>query len=222
MRGRDRVVGVDEEGRGLREGAGEGAECVDLAGKGDHVGVGHGPRGRDTVAVLGEHVAAHDGAGEERAPGGFHPGIDAGGAPEAELDDRASTPREDGAGGLGGEDRLEVAGVHDGRLDELGLADGRGDLQERLIREDDGPLGDRPHVAREPQVGKKAEEPIVEPARGLEVRERVLGEAEALEVAEDVLEPRGDEERAILRELSHEEAERGGLCIPPGSTRRPS
>ena len=114
-------------------------------------------------------------------------------------------------GGFGGEDRLEVAGVHDGRLDELGLTDGCGDLQERLIREDDGPLGDRPHVAREPQVGKKAEEPIVEPARGRQVRERILREAEALEVAEDVLKPRGDEERPVLRELSHEEAERGGL-----------
>src|SRR3990172_2587731 len=214
------VVGVDQQDRVGREGAGEGPEGVDLVREGRDVRVGHRPRGRDAVVETGQDVAAHGGAGDESAPGRLHPRVDTVGAPESELDHGAPAGGEDRADSLAREERLEVNEVENGRLDDLGLDDRGGDLDEWLALGNHGAFGNGADLAREAEAPQEIEEIGVEAAEGGEVPDGGPGDAEVAEIVQDVLEAGGDQEGALLRQLPREEAERGEAVHPLPEVRR--
>src|SRR2546427_551862 len=74
------------------------------------------------------------------------------------------------AGGLAGEQRLEMAEVEERRLHHLRLEDGTGHLQDRLVREHHRALRHRPDLAREAESHQPLEERVVEETQRAEMR----------------------------------------------------
>ena len=73
---------------------------------------------------------------------------------------------------------------------ELGLDEGRADLQERLVGEHGRSFRDGPDGAGEAQLPEELEELGVEPAEPAEVADPVIREFEVLQEVQDILEPR--------------------------------
>ncbi len=103
--------------------------------------------------------------------------------------------------------------VQQHRLDQLGLGDRCGDLEDRLLRVDDAALGHRPHLAPEAHVTEVVDRPLIEPDPA-EVGEVLLLERERLEEPQAVLQARRDEEAPLLRHVPHVEAE-GRRAVHP-------
>ena len=117
--------------------------------------------------------------------------------------------RRDDAGGLGGENRLQVHLVHDESLGELCLRDRRSDLQNRLVLEHWRALGHGVDVAGEAEFLQPSQEALGEAAERSEIIQALAGEAQALEVAEHVVEAAGEKVVAPLGQAPHEQAEGG-------------
>jgi hypothetical protein len=101
-----------------------------------------------------------------------------------------------------------VADVEQRRLQQLRLDDGRRHLQQRLVREQDGTLGDRADVPGEPQGGEIAQELRIEAAEGTEIAEVLGREAEGPRELQRMLEARRHHEGPRGRQPAGEEAER--------------
>ncbi len=130
------------------------------------------------------------------------------GAAQPEVDELDVAGGQPAARRLRGDGCLERDLVEREGLHQLGLGDGCGDLQQRLVGQDHPPLRNGIDVAGEPKGA--------EPVHGLGGKpgvghpgEVLVGEAERLEVVEAVLEPGGDEEAATRRQPPDEETERG-------------
>ena len=108
-------------------------------------------------------------------------------ATQAEVGDRTSLGGADDAGGLGGDERLEVDEVQQRGLEELAVDDGTLDADHGLAREGDVALGDCPHVDMHAEVAQVIEESLLEHGaaagclEGGEVRDVLVVEAEVLD-----------------------------------------
>ena len=105
-----------------------------------------------------QHIAGGCEPGDVTGAGHLHSGIGAMGAPGSEIGDAPSLGSPDAARRLGGEGGLQVHLVDDIGFYELGLDNGGGDFQQRLIGEVQPSVGDRANAAGEPhtpQVVKK-------------------------------------------------------------------
>src|SRR5206468_2593992 len=78
----------------------------------------------------------------------------------------------------------------------LRLGKRRRHAQDRLVREEDGALGQRVHVAGEAQARQVVDEGGVEAALAPHPRQLLGGEAQRRQVLERLPEPRGEEEAA--------------------------
>ena len=108
----------------------------------------------DAEEFAGQDVAGGVHAADVCGAGGGECAVDALGAAEAELEDGIASGGVADAGGLGGDQGLEVDDVEEGGFEELGLEDRAGDADERLVGEDDGAFGDGVDVAGELQLGE--------------------------------------------------------------------
>jgi hypothetical protein len=104
------------------------------------------------------------------------------------------------ARGLRGERRLGRDEVEQRRLDELSHRDRGRDLEDRLVRQHDGSLGNGPDVARESQRTERVDVVIAEAEFLAEVREILVPELEALEEVEGPFESGSDEEPSFPRQ----------------------
>ena len=133
------------------------------------VGVGHGPRERDPVALSGQHVARGVEAGEVARPRDLEPGLPAVRAPEPELDQ----PRPPATS----THRAARAAISDWKWTMLTSAvstscassSGAGHLEHRLVREEHRPLAHRAHLAVEAEPREPVEEGRAEESGLLEV-----------------------------------------------------
>jgi hypothetical protein len=131
-------------------------------------------------------------------------------AAEAEVHDSASGGGLDDARGLGGDERGEVDHGEQVRLDELRLGQRRGDLQDRLVGEDDGALGHRADLAGEAEareVGVEILRHRMELRQAAQVVELLRGEADGLKVVQRLLDAGDDEEAAVRGEVPDEQLE---------------
>ena len=74
------------------------------------------------------------------------------------------------------------------------------DLEDRLVREHDGSLGNGPHVSVEPQRAERIDVAIGEMKVLAEVGEILVREAKAVEEVQSQLEAGGDEEPSFRRQ----------------------
>jgi hypothetical protein len=99
--------------------------------------------------------------------------------------------------------------VEQERLHQLGLRQRRGDLEQRLAREDDPPLGNGPDLATEAQAPQWGHLLDRATQGGRERRHVFVIDVQPLQVAQCLLEAGSDEEPSIWRQLPGEQAERG-------------
>jgi hypothetical protein len=97
--------------------------------------------------------------------------------------------------------------VHHVGLDELGLRDRCGDLEDRLVGEDRRPLGHRVHVPAEAEVPEPAQEPVVELSERGQIVQILAREAQLLQVPQHVVEAAGEQVVPSLRQPAHEQTE---------------
>ena len=103
-------------------------------------------------------------------------------------------PQAEPAGRLGRHRGVEGDLVQQDGLDQLGLGDRRGHLQQRLARKHDPPLRDCPHLAGEAQPAERVERRLVEAEGVPEPGKLVLVEAKALKERQAVLQACGHQE----------------------------
>jgi hypothetical protein len=139
-----------------------------------------------------------------------HGRVGALGAAEGEVDQVRPAGRQAAAGGLGGDRGLEGDLIQQGRLDQLGLSDGGGDLQQRLPRQHHPALGHRPHVPAEAQLGQGVQGRRIQAQVGLQPVQLLGREPEALQELQAVRQARRDQEAPVGWEVADEEAEGGG------------
>lgn len=99
---------------------------------------------------------------------------------------------------------MEVHQVENPRFEELGFRQRRGHAQQRLVREQDRALRQSVHVAREPELRKSVGKGGLEMAARSDPVEFLLAEAHTLDEVERLLQPSGDQEISLRRELAHE------------------
>jgi hypothetical protein len=109
--------------------------------------------------------------------------------------------------------------VQEPALDQLRLAQRRGDAQQRLVGEEDRALGHRVDVAGEAQVGERRDEIGLEAAAAREPVELLRREREPGEEIDRLREPRGDQEVAPRRQLAHEALEHRAPVHPLAEVR---
>ena len=165
-----------------------------------------------------KQLAAQD-VGSARASGD-HRGARAVGAgirslrpAEAELHDRIALRRIADAGSLRRDQALVVDDVKDRSLHELGLHDRRNDLDERLAREDQRSLRDRPDVAGELELREIVEEVFIEDAESGQVIDILLGKVQFLDVFDELLQARHDGVAAAERIDAEERVEDDRLVL---------
>ena len=150
----ERVVGVDQQGGAIGEVLDKGPERFDLGREGLHVGVGHRAGRAEPVAAGRLDVARGGEAGDGGRARHASPGVGALRAAQRKVDERHVARREPAPQRLGGDRRLEGDLVEQVGLDQLGLGERSGDLEEGLFGEDHPALGHGVDVAGEAQRGE--------------------------------------------------------------------
>ncbi len=222
MHALDRVVRVDEKHAVVGHGLGVGGEGFELVVEDHDPAVGVGAFDGDTVELAGQDVggggASPDVRGATRGDGA----VDALGASEAELEDGLALGGVADAGGLGGDEGLEVEDVEKGSLDELGLEQGAADAKHRRVRKHGGAFRDGVDVAGELHLLEVVEESPFEERGSIVARERFeevdvsLLEADGAEVVDGFVESGGDGVAASEGILAEEEVEHGFALAEPG------
>jgi len=144
----------------------------------------------------GFDVARRDETDHRGEPGDVDSGLEALRAAKREIDHVHAAGCDHAPGGLARDGRLERDQIEEHRLDQLRLGQWCGDLQDRLARERDAALRDRPDVAGEPQTPERLEVARLVPQRVAEVADVVLLEPKILKPVEARLDAGGDEESA--------------------------
>ena len=154
---------------------------------------------RYPIVLPGSHVAGSGKTGEVTGAGDLHSGIDAVSPSKRKIHDRSPARRMNAASRFGGDQRLKVDLIDDKSLDDLGLDDGSGDFDHRLVLEKQASLGDGPHVAREFESLKKIKKIVRKHPTGAEVVDAGRIDLELLKKLQNILQARGDEVTPIWR-----------------------
>ncbi len=180
-----------------------------------------GPLDRNPVDLPRHHVRGAVAAARVGGPGRGEPAVDPLGPPQAELQDGIVAGRQPQARRLGGDQRLEVDQVEQGRLQELGDEQGAAHPHQRLLAEDHRPLGHGVEVAAEAQGAEVIQEPRLEERPAVvaldprQIVEVLVLEPQALHVFDGGLEPAGHGEAAAERVLAEGEMEARPLLRRP-------
>jgi len=130
---------------------------------------------------------------------------------QSEFDHGIVQRGETDAGGLGGDEGLEIDDVEQRRLDDLRLQQWPAHAQERLLRKDDRAFEDRIEIAAPLQGAqifqkRRVEERCAIAAReGSEVSDLVICEREGIEKVDRITEPARHAEAASERVLAKDE-----------------
>ena len=218
VRAGQRVVGVDQERRALRDG-GAGTRRTPRRRSGTR-GCSCGPSSRWSARRTDTRPRRSRSPRSRRCTRPGPRGAPAS-APCARRKPKSTTGRPaaavDDPAGLGGDQRLEVDLVQEQRLGELARQEVALDAQDRLAGVHDRALRDRRQVAgerdrRQPREQRRRADP-----RALEVRQRLVAEPQLGEHLDRALEAGGDQVAAIGRQLAGEELERDRLGSLPSA-----
>ncbi len=153
-------------------------------------------------------------------PGRLEPGLRALGPPQGEVHGRMSRRREGASRSLGSDRRLMAEPVEHVGFCQLRLRKRRGHLQQGFSREHDPSLRHRPHVTCELQAEqglKILPRPVRRGSEGVDV---LWTDTEVRRVAQGGLQPGGDQEAAVRRQVADEQAERRRAGHPLAQTGR--
>ena len=201
------VVGVDQQGRPLRPGAGERHEGIGFAGVRLHVRMGHGAEHRDVEAPAGFGGGRAIETGQVGRPRRQQRGVGTMGPSHTEVHQPPAPRRKHHARSLRGDEGLEVHDVQQAALHQLRLRQRRGDAQDGLVGEEHAALGHRMHVAGESERAQPIQQLPREARLTFEPCELVVVERERLQKGQRLLETRGHEEVAARWQPAHEEFE---------------
>ncbi len=108
------------------------------------------------------------------------------GAANAKINQLGLAVRSQHASGrLAGKEDLLLKKVDDARLDELGLAEGRCDADDRFVLEKNGALGHSMDIAGKTHRGQVIDQPSGESAAGREIGQFVLRKTQLLQEGDD-------------------------------------
>jgi hypothetical protein len=203
------VVRVDEEHGAVAVGARKREEGVDFPVVRLHERVGHRPVQRNAEAGAGEHGRGSGEACDVRRARREQARFEAVRAPQPEIDEKLVRSGDHASRRLRGDRGFEVQEVHQPRLDELRLGQGRDDPKQRLVAEDDRPLGYRVDVARETQLQEPTQTLVRELRRSGQEGDLLRRKMQRLEKRQRLLETGRDHEVTALRHPSDEELESG-------------
>ena len=193
---------------------GEGLEGLEFRGEALDPRVGHGPDHGQVVGLGGGDVGGGVCPADAGCPGGAQ-GARALSASDPKLVERQALAGMGDAGGLCGDEGLEVERVEDHRLNELRLEHGRSHAQDRLQREDQLPFVAAQDVAAKPRVAQGLQEVCLKPLLTQELK-RLLVKPQPLQLLQQVVQPRKHHEPRVEGRVAKHVVKLDALLGPGG------
>ena len=207
------VIGIDEQSRRGRIQFAVGAEGLVFVAEHLNPGVRHRARCGNAVDLVGNRAGGGRASADIRGARTEDRGVSALCASRAEFADRAAVCGTDDARGLRRDERLVVQNEQEIGLDELRLDRVAAHRNERLTRENDGSLGNCPHITREAEGAEIIEKFLREAVFGAEIGDIVLVKVQIVHVFDDLLEACRDGVAALIGILAEKYVEINDLIL---------